>query len=47
MPHSRYKNQICRRINSTGNVYEDDVAELEAWQAEILELLKARQRDEL
>jgi len=36
MPHSRYKNQICRRINSTGNVYEDDVAEL-----------KARQRDEL
>ena len=40
-------NQICRRINSTGHVYEDDVAELKARQAEIWELLKARQRDEL
>jgi len=29
-------NQICRRINSTGRCYEDDVAEL-----------KVRQRDEL
>ena len=26
-------NQICRRINSTGHVYEDDVAELKARQA--------------
>ena len=40
-------NQICRRINSTGRCYEDDVAELKARQAEIWELLKARQRDEL
>ena len=40
-------NQICRRINSTGHVYEDDVAELKARQADIWELLKARQREEL
>ena len=40
-------NQICRRINSTGRYYEDDVAELKARQAEIWELLKVRQRDEL
>ena len=40
-------NQICRRINSTGRCYEDDVAELKAQQAEIWELLKVRQRDEL
>ena len=31
-------NQICRRINSTGHVYEDDVVELKARQAEIWEL---------
>ena len=40
-------NQICRRINSTGRCYEDDVAELKAQQAEIWELLKVRQKDEL
>ena len=40
-------NPICRRINSTGRCYEDDVAELKARQAEIWELLKARQKDEL
>ena len=40
-------NQIYRRINSTGRFYEDDVAELKARQAEIWELLKVRQRDEL
>ena len=40
-------NQICRRINSTGRCYDDDVAELKARQAEIWELLKVRQRDEL
>ena len=40
-------NQICRRINSTGCCYEDDVAELKARQAEIWELLKVRQKDEL
>ena len=40
-------NQICRRINSTGRCYEDDVAELKVRQAEIWELLKARQKDAL
>ena len=40
-------NQICRRINSTGRCYEDDVAELKVRQADIWELLKARQKDEL
>ena len=40
-------NQICRRINSTGRCYEDDVAELKARQAENWELLKIRQKDEL
>ena len=40
-------NHICRRINSTGHVYEDDVVELKARQTEIWELLKMRQRDEL
>ena len=40
-------NQICRRINSTGRCYENDVAELKARQAEIWELLKTRQKDEL
>ena len=40
-------NQICRRINSTGRCYDADVAELKARQAEIWELLKTRQRDEL
>ena len=40
-------NQVCRGINSTGGCYEDAVAELKARQAEIWELLKVRQRDEL
>lgn len=40
-------NQICRRINSTGHFYDDDIAELKARQAEIWELLKATQRQEL
>ena len=40
-------NQICRRINSTERCYEDDVAELKERQAEIWELLKVWQRDEL
>ena len=40
-------NQICHRINSTGRCYDADVAELKARQAEIWELLKARQKDEL
>ena len=40
-------NQICRRINSTGRCYEDDVTELKARQAEIWELLKMRQKEDL
>jgi len=40
-------NRICRRINSTGHFCDADVAELKARQAEIWELLKVRQRDEL
>ena len=40
-------NHVCRRINSTERCYEDDVAELKARQAEIWELLKVRQKDEL
>ena len=40
-------NHVCRRINSTRHVYEDDVAELKDRQLEIWELLKARQKDEL
>ena len=40
-------NQICRRINSTGRCYEDDVAELKERMADAWELLKTRQRDEL
>ena len=40
-------NQICRRISSTGHCYDAAVAELKARQAEIWELLKTRQRDEL
>ena len=40
-------NQICRRINSTGRCYEDDVAELKEWMADVWELLKVQQRNEL
>ena len=40
-------NQICRRINSTGRFYEDDVAELKERMADVWELLKAQQRNEL
>mgnify|MGYP000135014812 FL=1 len=40
-------NHVCRRINSTGRCYDADVAELKARQAEIWELLKVRQKDEL
>ena len=40
-------NQICQRINSTGHFYDADIAELKARQAEIWELLKMRQKDEL
>ena len=40
-------NQICRRINSTGHFYEDDIAELKSRVANVWELLKARQKEEL
>ena len=40
-------NQICRRINQNGRFYADDVAELKAKQAEIWQLLKQSQRDEI
>lgn len=40
-------NHICRRINQTGRFYADDVAELKARQAEIWQLLKQSQEDEI
>ena len=40
-------NHICRRINSTGHFYTDDVLELKQRQAEIWELLKVTQSQEL
>ena len=40
-------NQICRRINSTGHFYAEDVAELKEQQVEIWSLLKETQRKEL
>ncbi len=40
-------NQICRRINSTGHFYDADVAELKERMADVWELLKVQQREEL
>ena len=40
-------NHICRRINQTGHFYAEDVADLKARQAEIWQLLKQTQKDEL
>ena len=40
-------NQICRRINSKGNLYEDDVVELKERQKEIWQFLKSSQSEEL
>ena len=40
-------NHVCRRINSTGHFHDADVAELKARQAEIWELLKVQQKEEL
>ena len=40
-------NQICRRINSSGHLYTEDVAELKERQAEIWSLLKETPRKEL
>lgn len=40
-------NQICRRINSTGHFYDEDIAGLKAKQSEIWELLRQCQKNEL
>jgi alpha/beta superfamily hydrolase len=40
-------NYICKRINSTGHFYADDVAELKERQKEIWQLLKSSQSEEL
>ena len=40
-------NQICRRFNSTGHFYDADIAELKERMADVWELLKTRQREEL
>ena len=40
-------NHVCRRINSTGHFYEDDVVELKERQSEIWQLLKSSQSEEL
>ena len=40
-------NTICRKINSTGNVYQDDVDELKEKMEQIWQLLKLKQSEEL
>ena len=40
-------NHIFRRINSTGHFYDEDIAALKEKQAEIWELLRQRQKEEL
>ena len=40
-------NHVCRRINSTGHFYNADVTELKERMADVWELLKTRQREEL
>ena len=40
-------NHVCRRINSTGHLYDADVAELKERMADVWELLKVQQRNEL
>ena len=40
-------NHICRRINSTGHFYADDIADLKERQAEIWSLLREVQKKEL
>ena len=40
-------NQICRRINNTGHFYDADVAELKERMADVWELLKVQQKEEL
>ena len=40
-------NHVCRRINSTGHFYDADIAELKERMADVWELLKTRQMEEL
>lgn len=40
-------NHICRRINQTGYFYAEDVADLKARQAEIWQLLKQCQKEDI
>lgn len=40
-------NHICRRINSAGHFYADDIADLKERQAEIWSLLREVQKKEL
>ena len=40
-------NHICRRINSTGHFYADDIADLKERKAEIWSLLREVQKKEL
>ena len=40
-------NHICRRINSTGHFYQDDVDELKGKLDEVWRLLKSKQSEEL
>ena len=40
-------NQICRRINSIGHFYEDDIAKRKERVADVWELLKEQQKREL
>ena len=40
-------NHICRRINSTGHFYQDDVDELKGKLDEVWQLLKSKQSEEL
>lgn len=40
-------NHICRRINQTGHFYAEDVADLKARQAEIWQLLKPCQKEDI
>ena len=40
-------NHVCHRINSTGHFYDADVAELKERMADVWEMLKAQQRNEL
>ena len=40
-------NNICRRMNSTGRFYQDDVVELKGKLDEVWQLLRSKQSEEL